>query len=91
MKNQKKQKLIIYFDIYNYLRQDVGLIGCDWAWGVGLKCWRVVLGLGGLVWGLREGGVRLGRDGFWVRVFRGLCGTGWVRVLVGCFFGSGGL
>ena len=58
MKNQKKLKLIIYFNIYNYLRQDLGLVGCDWAWGVGLKCWRVVLGLGGLVLGF--GGLIMG-------------------------------
>ena len=89
MKNQKKLKLIIYFNIYNYLRQDLGLVGCDWAWGVGLKCWRVVLGLGGLVWGLREGGVGLGCDGFWDMVLGGYGGTGWVRRLVGWVLGAG--
>ena len=60
---------------------------CAWAWGVGLKCCGIVLGLGGLVWGLREGGVGLGCDGFWGMVLGGCGGTGWVRRLVGWVLG----
>ena len=68
-------KLIKYFNIYNYSKHNLGLVGCSWAWGVGLKCWGIVLGLGGLVWGLREGGIGLGRDGFWGMVLGGYGGT----------------
>ena len=38
MKNQKL-KLIKHLNVHNDLRHDLGLMDCDWAWGVGLKCW----------------------------------------------------
>ena len=55
---------------------------------MGLKCWGVVLGLGGLIWGLCEGGVGLGCDGFWGMILGGWGGKDWVRRLAGCFLGG---
>ena len=47
------------------------------------------MGLGGLVWALREGGVGLGCDAFWGMVLGGCGGTGWVRRLVSWVLGAG--
>ena len=66
MKNQKYQnKLIICFKKHmcRYLRLVLGLLGCVGARRVGFGGWGVVLGLCGLVLGLRVGGVRLGCNG----------------------------
>ena len=70
---------------------DLGLVGCVGVWGGWVWGWGVVLGLGGLVLGLRVGAVGIGHDGFWDIIFGVLGGTGWVRVLVDCFFWPGEL
>ena len=61
----------------------MGLLGCVGVWGIGIGGWGIVLVLGGLVSGLRGGGVGVGCNGFWVMVLGGWGGTGWVLRLVG--------